>query len=108
MSETAPEAAPVETTEPAATTETQAQEQPQLGIDPALEARLNELGNSIGQLTQGFQQFQDAQYVDEYQDPYQQQYQQQQQDPYGGLDPTDPVQARLIQMEQRYGNLEQG
>lgn len=111
MSEPQTEAAPVETTEPATTEPAQGaqtQEQPQLGIDPALDARLQELSGQVGQLTQGFQQFQEAQYEDPYnQDPYAQQ-QQQYQDPYNGLDPNDPVQARLIQMEQRYGNLEQG
>lgn len=106
----APETAPVETTD-APQTETQAPQEgaPQLGIDPALDARLNELGQSIGQLTQGFQQMQEAQYEDPYQSQqqYQSQYGQEQQDPYNGLDPNDPRDQMLIQSQQQLQEMRQ-
>jgi Sec-independent protein translocase protein TatA len=103
MTDVTPEAQAEPTTPEAAPAPVEGQESPQLGIDPALDARLNELGQSIGQLTQGFQQMQESQYEDPYQDPYQQQ----QQDPYNGLDPNDPRDAQILQMQQGYQQLQQ-
>lgn len=102
--------APVETTDAPQTETTEQQEAPQLGIDPALDARLNELASGIGNLTQGFQRMQEAQYEDpyqqDYQDPYQQQYDQQQ-NPLAELDPNDPRDQMLIQSQQQLQALQQ-
>src|SRR5947209_4193172 len=95
--------APVEQTE--ATPEAQAPEQPD--VLAQLSQRLDGLPQQIVQgLSEAFQG---------QEDPYQgqEQYGQQndpyaaQNDPYGGLDPNDPRDAALLQMQQQYQQLQQ-
>jgi hypothetical protein len=91
------EQAPETTEAPPGTTETQS---------PDLGAQLSE---HFDKLSQSFtQQLQDLEQRFEAQPEYNQdEYYQQQQDPYGGLDPNDPIQAQLIQTQQALQSMQQ-
>lgn len=98
--------ASVEQTE-APTTETQATDQAQPDVLAQLSQRLDGLPQ---QIVQGLSEaFQGQEQPDPYQDPYGQQNDPYgaQNDPYQGLDPNDPRDAALLQMQQQYQQLQQ-
>lgn len=69
-----------------------------------------ELPNLVSQALEQQYGYEDPYGQDQFQqqDPYAQQGFQQQQDPYGGLDPNDPIQAQLIQTRQALDEIRQG